>query len=117
MQLLAQVNAENGHFVARLTCWPEYHVSGNTRQAALDALFESVNKKLDEGEIHLLDFTRSTIKESSDRTEQRRPAFINLNARSIRDLAGIFKDDPTLDQLREDIYRERDEERKREFGE
>ncbi len=111
MNMLAEVFPKNGHYEARLTCWPDYLVAGQTRESALSALHEAVNHKLEQGDVFLLSFNGPSIRANQ------RSSLIRLPARNIHDLGGIFKDDPTLMELCEEIYRERDEEKKREFPE
>ncbi len=109
MPLTITVEQENGHFVALVQGRPEFRAQAPSRSEALEALGRSLRPILDQ-EDHLLD-------ESQDKSMPR-PVFIKkLAARNIRELFGIFKDDPDLDQIREDIYQMRDEERKKEFGE
>lgn len=108
MQLTITVEQENGHFVAHLLGRPEYRAQATSRSEALELLGRSLRPMLDEEE--------HAIEENQDNTKPR-PVFIKLPVRNIKELFGIFKDDPDLDQICEDIYRQRDEERKREFGE
>lgn len=109
MSLTITVEQENGHFVAIVQGRPEYRAQADSRSEALEALGRTLRPMLDQED--------QIINEHQDKSKPK-PVFIKkLAARNIGELFGIFKDDPDLDQIREDIYRMRDEERKREFGE
>jgi hypothetical protein len=95
MELTVKLTQLNGHFVASLLGEPEIRVEAPTRGAALDAI-------------------RKKVEEAISRTEF---ATIRVGEHPVRAMAGILKDDPTLEEFVREIYRERDEQRIREHGE
>jgi hypothetical protein len=69
--------------------------AGATKEEALTALRTSIHQRLAAGELVLLD----------------------VPYRAVTDFAGIFKDDPTLEEMVKEIYRERDAQKAAEFPE
>jgi hypothetical protein len=95
MELTVKLTQSNGHYVASLLGEPETRVEAPTREAALDAI-------------------RQKVEEGVGRTEF---VSIRVGEHPVRAMAGILKDDPTLEDFLRDVYRERDEQRIREHGE
>jgi hypothetical protein len=80
------VRPSNGHCEAALVGAPDVHATAPTREQALAALESAIVKRLDQGELVALEVRR-------------------------RDLAGLFGkywDDPTLREICEAAYLERD---------
>jgi len=111
MEMMIHLESENGHYVAQVMGYPESRVEAASCEAALAAVGSSIRQRVDNGEIFLLSFpNESTCSPSLTRKEPKR-------IKSIRDVFGMFKDDESLEELRELMRREREEELKREFGE
>ena len=91
MSIPVFIHQDNGHFVATLVGAPEVRVTATTRDAALAEMQVAVQKHMSCGELVFLEV----------------PA-----PKGIMAIAGMFRDDPTLDDIREEIYRERDAEPK-----
>ena len=106
------VEPENGHFVAKVVTMPHLRGEGGDRQAATEALIESLQLRMQQG-----DLIRVTVKPKPVATTGPRPVIYDFRPRSIMDLAGIFKDDPDWMEICREAYRERDEEKRREFPE
>ena len=90
MSFPVRIHQDNGHFVATLIGVPDVHVIAPTRDAALAAMQAVLQQRMFSGELVFLD-----------------PA-----PKGIMSLAGKYRDDPTLADIREEIYRERDAEPK-----
>jgi hypothetical protein len=88
------VEPVNGHFVARLAGRPDLRAESSTREGALEALRQVVHRQLG----------RKIL------------AFTAVEPKGPHAWAGVFKDDPTLDDICHEAYRQRDELREREFG-
>lgn len=95
MHLPILIESVNGHFVARLASVPEVKAEASTPAGAMEALRTIVDRRIDQGDL----------------------AFMTVEPKGIHADAGIFKDDPWLDEIREEAYRYRDELRKKEIGE
>lgn len=91
--------------------YPESRVEATSCEAALAAVGSSIRKRLDNGEIFLLSFPNEST-HAPLLTEK-----VPNRIKSIRDVFGIFKNDESLEELRKEMRREREEELKREFGE
>jgi hypothetical protein len=89
------VQPTDGRFHASVLGSPAITADGATKQEALDALRANINERLANGELVLLD----------------------VPYRAVTDFAGLFKDDPTLKEIVEGIYRERDAQKTAEFPE
>lgn len=89
------VQPTDGRFQASVLGSPAISADGATKEEALDALRASINQRLAKGELVLLD----------------------VPYRAVTDFAGLFKDDPTLKEIVEEIYRERDAQKAAEFPE
>jgi hypothetical protein len=77
-------------FSATLAGEPEIRAFGDTRQAAVEALKAEVSQRIERGELISLD----------------------VDAIGVSALAGKYRDDPTLEQICAQAYRERDAESK-----
>lgn len=86
MKFPVQVDQVNGHFSASLLGSPNLRAEGSSREAALSAMQTEISRRVQLGEIVWLDVPP--------------PGMI--------DFVGILKDDPTLGELRDEIYRRRD---------
>ena len=84
------VHQDNGHFVATLLGAPELRVTAATREIALAEMRMALQKRMAHGEIVLLDMKPDWLFE----------------------IAGKYRDDPTLQDICDEIYRERDAEPK-----
>ncbi len=93
------VMPENGVFCASLLGKSETNAAGATPEAAVAALRRVLQQQVVNGEL----------------------AFINIEPRGLERLGEKFKDDPAWhaywDDIVTEIYRERDEQKKREFPE
>lgn len=90
MTIVARIEERNGRYEASLIGWPEVKASAADRASAIAALRSQVRERVDRGDIIEME----------------------LDAGGIMSLAGKYADDPTLREMCEDIYRERDRERR-----
>ncbi|HEY1187083.1 MAG TPA: hypothetical protein VGE74_05465 [Gemmata sp.] len=91
--ILVQPHAER--FQASVLGSPALAADGATKEEALDALRKTIDQSFARGELLLLD----------------------MPYRAVTDFAGLFKDDPTLEEMVKEIYRERDAQKAAEFPE
>ena len=84
------IHQDNGHFVATLVGSPDVCVSAPTREEALAEIQTILQERVLHGNLVL----------------------VETPLRGVAALAGKYRDDPSLTQLREDIYLVRDAERK-----
>jgi hypothetical protein len=89
------VEPHNGRFHASVLGSPAMTADGATKEEALAALRANIHERFVKGELMLLD----------------------VPSRAVTDFAGLFKDDPTLDDIVQEAYRERDAEKAAEFPE
>lgn len=89
------VQTQAGRFQASVLGSPAMVAEGATKEEAITALRENINQRFAKGELVLLDVPH----------------------RAVTDFAGLFKDDPTLQEMVEEIYRERDAQKAAEFPE
>src|SRR5215831_1364707 len=80
------VHPSNGQFEAALVGAPDVSAKAPTREAALAALESAIAKRLDQGELVALEVRR----------------------RGLAGLFGKYRDDPTLREICETAYQERD---------
>jgi predicted RNase H-like HicB family nuclease len=80
------VQASNGQFQAELLGAPNVCAMAATREEALSALQLAIAKRLDQGELVALEVPR----------------------RGLAGLFGKYRDDPTLREICESAYKERD---------
>ena len=80
------VHPSNGQFEAALVGAPDVRVTAATREEALTALESAIAKRLDQGDLVALEVRR----------------------RGLAGLFGKYRDDPTLREICETAYRERD---------
>ena len=80
------VHPLNGQFEAALVGAPEVRVTASTRQEALSALELAIAKRLDQGELVALEIRHG----------------------GLTRLFGKYRDDPTLREICEAAYQERD---------
>ncbi len=86
MGFSVQVHAAHGQFEASLLGAPEVRVTAATRAAALAALETAIEKRVDQGELVTLEIGR----------------------KGLAGLFGKYRDDPTLQEICDEAYRERD---------
>jgi hypothetical protein len=85
------VHQDNGHFVATLIGAPEVRVTAPTREGAIAQMQVALDRRHAAGEL----------------------VFLEVSTRKgVSAIAGKYRDDPTLKDIREEIYRERDAEPK-----
>ena len=84
------IHQDNGHFVASLVGAPDVRVSAPTREEALAEIQTILRERVLRGEL----------------------VFVETPLRGVAALAGKYCDDPSLTQIREDIYLARDAEPK-----
>jgi predicted RNase H-like HicB family nuclease len=82
------VHSAAGQFEASLVGAPDVSATAATREDALAKLESAISKRLDQGELVQLEIRR----------------------RGLAGLFGKFRDDPTLRDICEDAYKERDAE-------
>jgi hypothetical protein len=80
------VHPSDGQFEAALVGAPDVRASASTREQALAALESAIAKRLDQGELVALEIRRG----------------------GLAGLFGKYRDDPTLREICETAYRERD---------
>ena len=80
------VHPSNGQFEAALVGAPDVRATASTREAALAALESAIAERLDQGELVALEVRR----------------------RGLTGLFGKYRDDPTLREICETAYKERD---------
>ena len=80
------IHPNQGQFEAALVGAPDVCVTANTREEALAKLESAISKRLDQGELVMLEVRR----------------------RGLAGLFGKFRDDPTLSEICEEAYKERD---------
>ncbi|MBO0698659.1 MAG: hypothetical protein J2P46_09710 [Zavarzinella sp.] len=95
MDLLVRLTQVNGHYSASLLGDPEVRAEAPTQEEAIEGLRRQIQEQVDRSEILAV------------RIDDRHP---------VTAMAGILRDDPTLDEMIAEIYRQRDEERIREHG-
>jgi hypothetical protein len=88
MTFSAVVNPYQDRYAASLVGEPEISAVGGTREAAIAALRTEVAHRVGRGELIALE----------------------IEPIAVTDLAGKYRDDPTLDSICADAYRERDAE-------
>ena len=91
MSLAISVQADNGHFTATLLGDEKVVAHGANRHEAINALRRELMQRVDRGEI----------------------VEVDVEPIGLSDLAGKFADDPTLDEICEEAYRERDRDAER----
>jgi hypothetical protein len=89
MTLPVHVEQTNGTFIASLLGDSKVRADGPTREAALESLRAELLRKRAAGEL----------------------VWLTIEPLGVTDLAGIWADDPTLDDMVAEIYRQRDAER------
>jgi hypothetical protein len=82
------VQPVNGRFAATLLGAPEIRVTAPSRAEALAALEAALEQRIAQGELVAME----------------------IGPRGISGLAGKYRDDPTLREICEDAYRQRDSE-------
>jgi hypothetical protein len=80
------VHPSNGQFEATLVGAPDLRVTASTREEALAKLTSAICKRVDQGELVALEVPR----------------------RGLTGLFGKYRDDPTLREICEAAYQERD---------
>jgi len=80
------VHSSQGQFEAALAGAPDVRATAPTHEEALAALETAIAKRLDQGELVALEVRR----------------------RGLAGLFGKYRDDPTLQEIREAAYKERD---------
>jgi hypothetical protein len=86
MTFPVMVHPFNGQFEARLVGAPEVRVTASTRKEALSALELAIAERLDQGELVALEIRHG----------------------GLTQLFGKYRDDPTLREICEAAYQERD---------
>jgi hypothetical protein len=86
MTFSATVHQSNGQFEATLVGAPDVRASAPSREEALAALESTIAQRIERGELVSLD----------------------VPGRGVSGLFGKYRDDPTLAEIRDAAYRERD---------
>ena len=86
MTFPATVHQSNGQFEAALVGAPEVRATAASREEAIAALESTIAKRIEQGELVGLQIPR----------------------RGLSGLFGKYRDDPTLAEIRDAAYRERD---------
>lgn len=89
MNFPVSIESSGDRFTASLLGAPEVSVTAATREVAIAELRKIVSQRVIEGQI----------------------TFLDIPPCSVTDFIGIFRDDPTLDDICEDAYRQRNAER------
>jgi hypothetical protein len=95
MDLAIKLTQLNGHYSASLLGDPDVRVEAPTREEAIAGLRERAQAGVNRSEI----------------------LTIRVEPHPVLDMVGIFKDDPTLREMADEIYRQRNDQRTREHGE
>lgn len=95
LQFPVIVLAQNGSFVARVIGAPEIEARGSSPPEALQCLKQDLQQRHRRGELHVID----------------------VEFEGLAGLAGTYADDPTLGEIVEEAYRQRDAQRDAEFPE
>jgi hypothetical protein len=95
MDFAIKLTQANGHYTASLFGDSDVRVEAPTREEAIAAIRARIQAGVDRSEI----------------------LTVSVQPHPVVAMTGIFKDDPTLHEMVEEIYRRRDEERIREHGE
>ena len=90
MSLPVFIHQDNGHFVATLVGSPDVRACAPTREEALAEIQTILQARVLHGDL----------------------VFVAMPPQGIAALAGKYRDDPSLGQIREDIYLARDAEPK-----
>ena len=104
------------NFIAQVVGSPFLRAEGSDSVAATNALLDTLRLRRKQGTLFPVALEPEIEPESVSPTGPK-PVFYNFNPKSIQDSAGIFKDDPDIMEICAEIYRARDEEKRREFGE
>jgi len=88
MNFPVSIESSEGRFTATLLGAPEIRATAPTREAAITELRQVIRERVAQGQIESLEFPAS----------------------SVTDFIGIFHNDPTLDEVCEEAYRQRDAE-------
>jgi hypothetical protein len=86
MNFSVKVQASHGQFEASLVGAPEVRATAPTRAAALAALETAIEKRVEQGELVTL----------------------GIGRKGLAGLFGKYRDDPTLQDICDEAYRERD---------
>lgn len=84
------VHQDNGHFVATLVGSPEVRVTAATRASAIAQMQTALEERFAQGEL----------------------VFLEVPSDGFMSLAGKYKDDDSMTEICEEIYRQRDAEPK-----
>ena len=87
------VEQSNGKFTATVLGAPQVKAEGATKEQAVAAVTAQLRSAVAHGQVVFVD-----------------PGFVGIS-----DLAGLFKDDPTLEDIVKEAYRERDAQKAAEF--
>jgi hypothetical protein len=90
MSIPVFIHHDNGHFIASLVGSPDVRVSAPSREEALAEIQTILQERVLHGDL----------------------VFVDTPVRGVAALAGKYRDDPNLTQIREDIYLARDAEPK-----
>lgn len=89
MKYPVRIEQTNGEFTAKLLGWEEIRATHATRDGAIKALQQLVMRRVATGELSSVEFPDT----------------------GLLSQAGRFRDDPSLQEIVNEIYRERDRER------
>ena len=95
MDILVRISQTNGHFEATSMWAPQYRAEGATREEAVAAFRRRIQEDVNQSEV----------------------VRIEVEPHPITAMAGIFKDDPDLQEITDEIYRRRDRDRTEEHQE
>ena len=94
MSFIVQIEHQFGSYSASILGEPSLRVSAATREAAITLLRNDITRRIECGDIVLLDIP---------------------TLRDVSEVHEIFANDTSLDEIRDEAYRERDAERDWEF--
>ena len=104
LNLPVLLGQENGHYTAKLLTDPTCKGEGPTRDRAIASLRGILNEMISRGELIGLPVKDSDL------------TIIPVHPKGLHPIIGRYKDDPTLADLREEVYRLRDAQREAEHG-
>jgi hypothetical protein len=90
MSIPVHIHQDNGHFVATLVGEPDVTAKSATKSGVIAEMQALLDKRFSQGEL----------------------IFLDVPKKGVLSFAGKYRDDPTIAEIREEIYRQRDAEPK-----
>ena len=89
MTLPFVIEQQNGSFSATLLGYPDFRALAATRDGVIQSLRTELSRRMTQGDI----------------------VFVDVPQLGVSSFGGIFRDDPDLDEICDEAYRQRDAER------